>query len=305
MENFNYSAIGNRLTGAMPVVPSGNVATVEMHFIFSSDWDGLSVRATFKKCGAVYEQTIVGGTAKIPAEVMRESGTFEMGVIGYESDGETVTVRISTNMIGGRVIDGAYAAGMVPGHEKDDPSDWEALMNHLTDYENPHKVNSEQLEDNPRLYGMLTIEQSRDEGDTRGAAVEVWSAFGYVTKITPDGIDLNPIGTSMGGHIRNLLDPSDDMDAVPKGWAENEFLKKEDAENEYFKKSGGEIEGAMSALSGAFGSAEVSNVDATNDYAVPNVRKVREMIPPVDHETWTFELEGGTTVAKEVALWRS
>ena len=272
MAEFEFGVFGNRLTGAMPVVPSGNVATVELFFTFSDDWDGLAIRAAFVKDGVTYEQTVENGSVSVPTEVTAKEGVFEFGVIGHTMVGGEVVTRISTNRIAGRVIEGAYASGMVPGHAEDDPSDWEALMNHLTDYENPHKVKSEQLEDDPKLYGTLEIEQSRDEGDPSGAAVEVWSAFGYRTKITPDGIVLD----ENGGGVENLRDPYADTDAIPKGWADNHYISTDGG------TVGGDmiVEGLVSGLRGEFGIAEVSNVDTDNGNAVVNVRTVRRMMPP-------------------------
>lgn len=272
MTEFEFGVFGNRLTGAMPVVPSGNVATVELFFTFSDDWEGLAIRAAFVKDGVTFEQTVENGSVHIPTEVTAKEGVFEFGVIGYTMVGGEVVTRISTNRIAGRVIEGAYASGMVPGHAEDDPSDWERMMNHLDDFENPHKVESEQLEDDPKLYGKVEIEQSRDEESPSGAAVEVWGAFGNSTKITPDGIVLD----ENGGGVENLRDPYADTDAIPKGWADNHYISTDGG------TVGGDmiVEGLVSGLRGEFGIAEVSNVDTDNGNAVVNVNTVRSMMPP-------------------------
>ena len=137
MTEFEFGVFGNRLTGAMPVVPSGNVATVDLFFTFSDDWDGLAIRAAFTKDGVTYEQTVENGSVSVPTEVTAKEGVFEFGVVGYTMVGGEVVTRISTNRIAGRVIEGAYASGMVPGHAEDDPSDWERMLNHIDDFENP------------------------------------------------------------------------------------------------------------------------------------------------------------------------
>lgn len=224
MENFNYSAIGNRLTGAMPVVPSGNVATVRMRFIFSPDWNGLTKHAVFKKCGKSYDASIENGVMYMPAEIMKKPGAFDFGVVGYESDGETVVERISTNMVGGRVIDGAYNANAENGDAEDHPSDWEKLMEHLSDTSNPHKVKSEQLEEDPIFRGKATF---FGDVDTVGGVSALRGEFGIaeVQNVDDTNDKAVPNLSTVRGMIPTLPTVDASMSDTSRNAVENRVIK--------------------------------------------------------------------------------
>ena len=90
-------------------IPSGNVETHELVFDFSNEWDGLKKMAVFTRDGVSKEYTIDGATRTVPGDVLAEPGTLSVGVYGYIVDGETLVKRLSTNILTGKVIKGAYS----------------------------------------------------------------------------------------------------------------------------------------------------------------------------------------------------
>lgn len=253
-----FTAASNHLYGPSPIVPSGNVATIGLQFLLSEEWDDLTVSLVIHKCGLTYQQTLNDdGTVAIPAGVMESTGSFELALAGYTMDGEQLVQRLSTNRISGRVIDGAYIAGMTPAPGHDDPSDWERMLDHLVNYLNPHQVTAEQV-------GAYTKAEA-DNLLAGKAATGEDAAFKDVSAnaVTVDGGDTvlgnRALTFSNGGIVRGLQTPVLDGDAAPKGYVDAIA----DDVAELAEAVAGKLDADGGIVSGSF--AMVGSADVTFD----------------------------------------
>lgn len=141
------------------VIPSGNVETHVLILDFNDTWTDLKKMAVFTRDGTAKEYTIDGNTRTIPGDILSDSGEFTVGVYGYIMDGETLVKRLSTNILTGKIIKGAYS-NAEQGESDVPPSAYEELEstveNHIADRDNPHEVTADQV----GAYGKQAIDDA-------------------------------------------------------------------------------------------------------------------------------------------------
>lgn len=131
------------ICGDKIIIPAGNVNEDVIAATFSDEWtENLTKAVIFERGGRVFQTTLADGIFAIPAKLAATAGRFRWGFVGYEIDGDTVTERISTAPVYGMITDGAYDDGAPDDVE---PAEWEALIAHLTDFKNPHRVTADQI----------------------------------------------------------------------------------------------------------------------------------------------------------------
>lgn len=131
------------ICGDKIIIPAGNVNEDVISATFSDEWtENLTKAVIFERGGRVFQTPLADSVFAIPAKLTETAGRFRWGFVGYEIDGDTVTERISTEPVYGMITDGAY-----DGSAPDDvePAEWETLIAHLTDFQNPHRVTAEQI----------------------------------------------------------------------------------------------------------------------------------------------------------------
>ena len=67
----------------------------QVEFVFSEEYNGLVKKATFSTKEHSYLVDLPNGTCIIPYEVLEETGDFEIGAFGYETDGDELLLRYS------------------------------------------------------------------------------------------------------------------------------------------------------------------------------------------------------------------
>lgn len=76
----------------VPLLASGGIDEVQVHFTFCHLWTGLTKTAVFYRPGGdVFHILIDGGAATVPAEVMEASGEFFIGVFAPDGTGRRTT----------------------------------------------------------------------------------------------------------------------------------------------------------------------------------------------------------------------
>ena len=188
------------------VIPSGNVETHVLILDFNDTWTDLKKMAVFTRDGTAKEYTIDGNTRTIPGDILSDSGEFTVGVYGYIMDGETLVKRLSTNILTGKVIKGAYS-NAEQGESDVPPSAYEKLEstveNHIDNHENPHEVTADQV----GAYGKQAIDDAFSGMNRKIAAKldKVKSDFVFYPKVyattDTDGTPYLIIATSNLGYI--------------------------------------------------------------------------------------------------------
>ena len=87
----------------LPLIASGGVGEVRIHFSFCSKWDGFGKVAVFyREGGDVYHVLIENGTAIVPHEVLATPGFFCLGVMGQQEitrTSEVVRIEVTEGAI--------------------------------------------------------------------------------------------------------------------------------------------------------------------------------------------------------------
>lgn len=226
------------------VIPSGNVETHVLILDFNDTWTDLKKMAVFTRDGTAKEYTIDGNTRTIPGDILSDSGEFTVGVYGYIMDGETLVKRLSTNILTGKIIKGAYS-NAEQGESDVPPSAYEKLEstveNHIDNHENPHEVTADQV----GSYGKQAIDDAFSGMNRKIAAKldKVKSDFilypGIYATTDTDGTpylmtatnDLGYIGkgsgyiaTYDGGELKTGTPTSDDS-AANKGYVDDQIAE--------------------------------------------------------------------------------
>lgn len=162
------------------VIPAGNAKLHKLQFTFDDAWRGLPKVCQFSSGGKAYPVILENDGCIIPSDMATTPGAFCFGVYGYETGSEvgtsdlaTLKIRISTNLLSGLVVDGAYSGT----DDEVTPTLFEQLgtvvQKHVDDWENPHKVTAEQI-------GALTW-ATGDERYLRNGSPFRYDAFGVLT----------------------------------------------------------------------------------------------------------------------------
>lgn len=145
MKIYNLDVRNDIIEPKNIVVPSGNAKNHQLKFNFDESWTGLPKICIFSRDGKEYPVALDDDNAcMIPSDMAMDAGAFAFGMYGYDTDGTTLNVRISTNKLNGLIVEGAYT-----GDDEATLSLYEqlvvALDQHETDTNNPHKVTAEQV----------------------------------------------------------------------------------------------------------------------------------------------------------------
>lgn len=162
------------------VIPAGNAKLHKLQFTFDDAWHGLPKVCQFSSGGKAYPVILENDGCIIPSDMATTPGAFCFGVYGYETGSEvgtsdlaTLKIRISTNLLSGLIVDGAYSGT----DDEVTPTLFEQLgtvvQKHVDDRENPHKVTAEQI-------GALTW-ATGDERYLRNGHPFRYDAFGALT----------------------------------------------------------------------------------------------------------------------------
>ena len=193
------------ICGDKIIIPAGNVNEDVIAATFSDEWtENLTKAVIFERGGRVFQTTLADGVFAIPAKLAATAGRFRWGFVGYEIDGDTVTERISTAPVYGMITDGAYDDGAPDDVE---PAEWEALIAHLTDFQNPHRVTAEQI-------GAATTERAgRIEArvDEIGLGLSVLSEA--VEEMAPKVGQIDELSESVSAVVLGLHDTAEALDA--------------------------------------------------------------------------------------------
>lgn len=193
------------ICGDKIIIPAGNVNEDVIAATFSDEWtENLTKAVIFERGGRVFQTKLADGVFAIPAKLTETAGRFRWGFVGYEIDGDTVTERISTAPVYGMITDGAYDDGAPDDVE---PAEWEALIAHLTDYQNPHRVTAEQI-------GAATAERAgriEAQVDEIGLGLSVLSET--VDKMTPKVAQIDELSASVSAVELGLHDTAEALDA--------------------------------------------------------------------------------------------
>lgn len=193
------------ICGDKIIIPAGNVNEDVIAATFSDEWtDNLTRAVIFERGGRVFQTTLADGVFAIPAKLAATAGRFRWGFVGYEIDGDTVTERISTAPVYGMITDGAYDDGAPDDVE---PAEWEALIAHLTDFQNPHRVTAEQI-------GAAKAErvgQVEARVDEIGLGLSVLSET--VEEMAPKVGQIDELSASLSAVVLGLHDTTEALDA--------------------------------------------------------------------------------------------
>lgn len=134
----------------------------ECVFDFSEEYQGLICKALFtvNKTKLTYEQDIVNNKCTIPYEATEYKGNVEVGVIGYEIDGETLVKRYSPASDVFYVIDGSYVED-IANQSTPTPSELEQLEARISQVE----IDAAQVEINTQDISDIKQEQTTQNED--------------------------------------------------------------------------------------------------------------------------------------------
>lgn len=193
------------ICGDKIIIPAGNVNEDVISATFSDEWtENLTKAVIFERGGRVFQTTLADGVFAIPAKLAATAGRFRWGFVGYEIDGDAVKERISTAPVYGMITDGAYDDGAPDDVE---PAEWEALIAHLTDFQNPHRVTAEQI-------GAAKAErvgQVEARVDEIGLGLSVLSET--VEEMAPKVGQIDELSASLSAVVLGLHDTTEALDA--------------------------------------------------------------------------------------------
>ena len=108
------------------IVNSGEYNITKCEFEFSNEYEGLTKQAVFSTCDSTYKVPILNNECTIPGEVLTERGSVLLGVYGYESENDELSLRYSPTPQYFSVSEGSYREGNDP--ELPEPSEWEQVL---------------------------------------------------------------------------------------------------------------------------------------------------------------------------------
>lgn len=204
-------------------VESGEYNVTECNFTFSSEYEGLTKKAVFTgENGIAYLETIVDNNCMIPSEILATSQVVQIGVYGYDVDGNELLLRYSPEPTQFYIHQGSYkeAQNTTPPT----PSEVEQLQAQITQNANDIDtlegnvadvkqdivdIKAEQLVQNQDISNLQTTKADKSEIPTK------------VSQLTNDS-----------GYIDNTVDnlvnytKSSDLSAVATSGSYNDLLNK-------------------------------------------------------------------------------
>lgn len=143
---------------------TGEVNVEELEFSFSPEWDGLNKIAVFTTLGVTKYQAIENGRCYIPESVL--AGETELGVFGFEMDGDNLKKRLSPRPVNIKFGKGSYIRG--GDSENIQPTDFEKYVAEIEKLIGDIKeVDSIDIEDN-HLIVTYTNGEKHDAGIIEG-----------------------------------------------------------------------------------------------------------------------------------------
>ena len=143
---------------------TGEVNVEELEFSFSPEWDGLNKIAVFTTLGVTKYQAIENGKCFIPESV--HAGETELGIFGFEMDGDNLKKRLSPRPVNIKFGKGSYIRG--GDSESISPTDFERYVAKIEEIIGDIKeVDSIDIEDN-HLIVTYTNGETHDAGIIEG-----------------------------------------------------------------------------------------------------------------------------------------
>lgn len=290
---------------SIPVIASGGQEECELIFTFSSDWEGYERAAVFVRKEKTEKREIAvkvlldSDKCILPYEIYRSKGSVLVGVFGVLGDTVKTSSCVNLEIARGCATEGSHPSEVTPdifaqymeriaNDNKDTLEQMNKLMDELISegipYERISEAVSDYLEENPEYFPKTAYDYAKDGGYT-GTEAE------FAAKLAAEYLTSESDPT-VPSWAKQTSKPSYTKSEVGLGNVDN--IKQYSASNPppYPVTS---VNGQTGAVSVAV-PTKLSELANDLDYAQ------LDDIPKYANETWTFELEDGSTVTKKVVL---
>lgn len=114
---MNLEVNTTKISANLKKVNRGEYKATLINFNFSEEYENLKKVAVFCQNNIIYEFDIENDTCHIPYDVLKEIGSFTLGVYGYEEENEKLVLRYSPSPVSINVISGSYIQNAIPADD--------------------------------------------------------------------------------------------------------------------------------------------------------------------------------------------